>query len=86
MPAASSTSFTKLSSLRNDRLETERRLDVGDVLLLRPLTLLLSGHLACKRLLLSRVPLASGSKDVLERLLSLTIRNVTCRLAGLKQT
>ncbi len=76
---------TKLSSLRHDRLETERGLDVGDVLLLRPLTLLLSGHLTSEGLLLSRIPLASGSEDVLERFLRLTIGDIARGLTGLEQ-
>ena len=57
---------TELSSLRDNGLETERGLDVGDALLASSLPLLLGSHLASKRLLLSRIPLAGGSEDVLE--------------------
>ena len=70
--------------MRDDRLETESRLDVRNVLLLCALTLLLSGHLARKRLLLRRVPLAGGCEDVLERFLSLTIGDIAGGLTALE--
>ena len=41
-------------------------------------------HLARKRLLLRRVPLAGGCEDVLERFLSLTIGDITRSLAALE--
>jgi hypothetical protein len=75
----------ELSGLRDNRLETESRLDVGDVLLLGALTLLLRGHLAREGLLLGGIPLASGGEDVLERLLRLSIGDIAGRLARLKQ-
>ncbi len=75
----------ELSGLRDNRLETESRLDVGDVLLLGALTLLLRGHLAREGLLLGGIPLASSGEDVLERLLRLPIGDIAGRLARLKQ-
>ena len=76
---------TKLSSLRNDWLQPERGLDVGDVLLAHILTLLLSGHLTGETLLQRGVPLAGGREDVLERLLRLTIGDIARGLTALKQ-
>lgn len=76
---------TKLSGLRDDRLKTQRGLDVRNVLLLRSLPLLLRSHLTGEGLLLSRIPLASGSEDVLERFLRLTIGDIARGLTGLEQ-
>ena len=76
---------TELSSLRDNGLETERGLDVGDALLASSLPLLLGSHLASKRLLLSRIALARGREDVLERLLRLTICDIARSLTALEQ-
>lgn len=75
----------ELARLIHDGLETERGLDVGDILLLRSLTLLLGRHLTGEALLLSGVPLAGGCEDVLEGFLRLTIGGVACGLTGLEQ-
>jgi hypothetical protein len=70
--------------LRDDRLEPQGGLDVGDVLLATGLLLLLCGHLTCEALLHRGVALTGGCEDVVERLLSLTIGDIACGLTALK--
>jgi len=76
---------SELSGLRNDRLESQGGLDVGDVLLAHILPLLLLSHLASEGLLHRRVPLSGGREDVLERLLSLSIGDIARCLTALEQ-
>jgi hypothetical protein len=71
--------------LRNDRLESQGGLDVGDVLLATGLLLLLRGHLASERLLHRGVPLTGGREDGVERLLSLTIGDIARGLTALEK-
>jgi hypothetical protein len=75
---------TELGGLRDDRLEPQGGLDVGDVLLAHILPLLLLSHLTSESLLRRRVSLAGGSEDVLERLLSLSIGDIARGLTALE--
>ena len=75
---------SELSSLRDDRLESESGLDVCNVLLLCALTLLLRGQLTCEALLHRGVPLTGGSEDVLEGFLRLSIGDIAGGLTALE--
>jgi len=74
----------ELSGLRDDRLESQGGLDVGNVLLPHILPLLLLSHLASESLLRRRIPLSGGREDVLERLLSLSIGDIARGLTALE--